>query len=42
MATKKACASDSWPAVPTRIVRPIAAMIDAIANSPVCSQKLSR
>ena len=42
MATKNACASESWPAIPTRIVSPIAAMIDAIANRPVCSQKLSR
>src|SRR6478752_8145618 len=41
MATKNACASDSCPAIPTRIESPIAAMIAAIANSPVCSQKLS-
>ena len=34
--------SDSWPAMPTSRVSPIAAIIAAIANSAVCSQKLSR
>ena len=41
MATKNACASESWPAMPTSSDRPIAATIAAIANSAVCSQKLS-
>src|SRR3954452_19781333 len=41
MATKNACASESWPATPISSDRPIAAIIDAIANSAVCSQKLS-
>src|SRR4051794_4651560 len=41
MATKKACASDSWPVTPTRSVSPIAPIAADIANRPVWSQKLS-
>ena len=42
MATKNACPSESWPAIPTSSESPIAAIMAAIANSAVCSQKLSR
>ena len=42
MATKKAWPSESCPAMPTSSVRPMAATTAAIANSAVCSQKLSR
>src|SRR5690242_19128228 len=35
---KNACASDSWPVVPTSSVSPMAPMAALIANSPVCIQ----
>src|SRR4051794_7288091 len=38
---KNAVASDSWPAIPTNSVSPIAAIAALIANRPVCSQKAS-
>src|SRR3954471_12133972 len=41
MPTKNACASDSWPVVPTSRVSPMAPMAALIANSPVCIQKAS-
>ena len=41
MPMKNACASDSWPVVPTSSVNPMAPMAALIANSPVCIQKAS-
>src|SRR5918911_4729731 len=41
MPMKNACASDSWPVVPTSSVSPMAPMAALIANSPVCIQKAS-
>src|SRR5919199_3970745 len=41
MPTKNACASDSWPVVPTSSVSPMAPIAALIANSPVCIQKAS-
>src|SRR4051794_26080840 len=41
MPTKNACASDSWPVVPTSSVSPMAPMAALIANRPVCIQKAS-
>src|ERR687886_2742156 len=41
MPMKNACASDSWPVVPTSSVSPMAPMAALIVNSPVCIQKAS-